>query len=872
MTRAGEPILERAQQLVALASCWSTVTSANRGRIVLVGGESGAGKTALVRSFCATLEPHVPVLLGACDALHTARPLGAFQDIARSGGPLHSAVDRGARPFDVAAALLDELASETPLVVVLEDMHWADEASLDVLRLLVRRLDTRRALVIVTYRDDEVGSTHPLRVLMGELSTSITRVRVPPLSADGVAELARPYGVDGTELYLKTSGNPFFVTEVLAASGASIPDSVRDAVLARVARLPRASRELLDTIAVVPQHVELWLLDRVAPDNGEALDTCIAAGMVQVSESGVAFRHELARLAIEHSVAPGRRRTLHQRLLAALASPPGARPDAARLAHHAEAASDGRAVVVYAREAAKRAAAVSAHREAAAQFARVLRYAAYLDPGELPDVHAAHSRECYLADDGDGSITSAEAAAQGHRDHGDQLKEADATLWLATVQRMNGRLAAASASMTRALQVLDRAPVGQEVGRAYAAAALAAMSSADTAEALAAGTRAMEIAQQVGDIETRLHALITIGTVEMEWADTFAAGHDKLRHSIETAAGLSLHELVGRAYNNLAYEAFAHHDLVMAESSIDAAVEYASAHGVDLWLRVALGSRAEAELARGHWDTAADTAQQVLSRPGAAIPRMGPLTTIGLIRARRGDPDPWGPLDEALDIAQGSGELQMIVPVATARAEAAWLEGRDDGVLAESDAVVRRALTAGDHWALADLACWRLLAGANDELPPLRESPRSLQLSGQPDRAAARWSALGYPYEAALASAQCGTEPALRAALVQLQQLGATAAAAVVARRLREKGARSIPRGPRPSTAANSARLTRREVEVVALVAAGLANAEIAHRLHLSEKTVGHHVSAVLRKLAVDSRARAAAEAVRRGLVPVAPK
>jgi ATP/maltotriose-dependent transcriptional regulator MalT len=394
------------------------------------------------------------------------------------------------------------------------------------------------------------------------------------------------------------------------------------------------------------------------------------------------------------------------------------------------------------------------------------------------------------------------------------------------------------------------------------------MSSADVDEAAGAGERAMQLADEFGDLPTRVHALITVATVQMEFNDRFAEGRANLQHAVELATRDSLHELVGRAYNNLAYQAFARYDLDLAESAVRAAVGYASAHGVDLWLRVALGSLAEVQLARGDWDGASESARQVLARPGTAVPRMGPLTVIGLIRARRGDPDPWGPLDDALDIAQGSGELQMLVPVAAARAEAAWLEGRPDAVLAESDAATRRAIAAGVAWALAYLAFWRKLAGAVDELPELRDTPRRLQLSGQPDLAALRWATLGYPYEAALALAETDTEPALREALTGLQQLGATAAASVVARRLRDRGARHIPRGPRPSTATNPAHLTRREVQVVVLIAAGLGNAEIAQRLFLSEKTVGHHVSAVLRKLGVTSRANAAAEAVRRGLVP----
>ena len=866
MSHGGGSILERTDQLATLTALWHEAVSGS-GRIAVIGGEAGAGKTTLVRHFCGTAVGTAIVLGGAGDALHTARPLGPFQDIASRACALGKAIERGARPFEVASALLTDFARLAPAVLVLEDLHWADEASLDVVRLLVRRLDDHPVLVIVTYRDDELGSTHALRLLLGELSTSLVRLRVPPLSVAAVAELAAPLGVNAEQLHTSTGGNPFFVTEVLAGAGSTIPDSVRDAVHARVARLSPAGRALLETVAVVPQHSELWLLDSVAPDHGDALDECIAAGILHASRGYVRFRHELARLAVEESVAAGRRRALHQRLLPALAAPPDGRRDVARLAHHAEAAGDGPAVVQYARDAAREAAAVGAHREAAAQYALVLRNTAYVEPGELADVYTAHSRECYLADDGEQAISSADAAVTAHHAAGQPLREADAFVWLSSVQRMNGRPAAARASMSQALRILDGAPTGVELARAYAAAALAAMSSGDAADAFSAGERAMRIAEQLGDEETYVHALISVGTMEMEAADRYSSGRDKLVRSIDLATSLGAHELVGRAYNNLAYEAFAHHDLPAAEDAVRAAIAHAGANGVDVWLHVSLGSLAEIQLARGAWDEAVDTIGQVLDRAATAIPRMGPLTVLGLIRARRGDPDPWGPLDEAYDIASDSGELQMIVPVAAARAEAAWLEGRCDDVRAASEAIVRRATTAGQLWALPDLLYWRRLAGADDAIPTLRDSPRSTQLAGRTEIAAQRWATLGYPYEAALALAESDDEAALRDALRQLQQLGATATAAVVARRLRERGARSIPRGPRPSTASNPALLTRREVEVVALLAAGLPNAEIAQRLFLSEKTVGHHVSAVLRKLGVDSRTRAAHEAVRRGIV-----
>jgi DNA-binding CsgD family transcriptional regulator len=247
---------------------------------------------------------------------------------------------------------------------------------------------------------------------------------------------------------------------------------------------------------------------------------------------------------------------------------------------------------------------------------------------------------------------------------------------------------------------------------------------------------------------------------------------------------------------------------------------------------------------------------------------MGPLTVLGVVRARRGDPDPWALLDEALAIAQGGGELQMMVAIAAARAEVAWLEGDMTRVVDETQDVVDRALRLHADYALPDVAYWRRQAGVRESLPVGRGSPRRLQLDDKADAAAREWSALGYPYEAALALADKGDETSMRASYTALQDLGARAVAATVARRLREVGARGVPRGPRAATAANPAGLTPREVEVVALITQGLRDSEIAERLFLSEKTVGHHVSAILRKLGVRTRGQAAAAAVRIG-VPV---
>jgi DNA-binding CsgD family transcriptional regulator len=205
--------------------------------------------------------------------------------------------------------------------------------------------------------------------------------------------------------------------------------------------------------------------------------------------------------------------------------------------------------------------------------------------------------------------------------------------------------------------------------------------------------------------------------------------------------------------------------------------------------------------------------------------------------------------------------------IATARAEVAWLDGDRAAMHEATDVLFPVFVDRGWDWIAGELAYWRRSTGIDEPIPPVVAEPYALQLAGEWERAAELWGELGFPYEAALALADADAEEPLRQALDQLQELGARRTAGIVARRLRERGARGLPRGPRPKTRQNPAGLTSRELEVLALLAEGLRNADIAARLVLSERTVGHHVGAILRKLNVRTRGEASAEAYRLGLV-----
>ena len=862
-------LLERAEQLSALAAALSDVAERRFGRLVLVHGEAGIGKTALLRRFCAQTLESVRVLWATCDPLFTPRPLGPLLDIARlTDGELRERVEGGGQPWDVARALMDELERPSPSVVVVEDLHWADEATLDVLRLCARRVESVPALLVATYRDDSLHRSHPLRGMLGELPSGLSRrYELARLSRRAVATLAETSTLDSGELYERTGGNPFYVTEVLAAGSERIPPTIRDAVLARTAGLSGAARDVLEAVAVVPQRTEVWLLEALVQRALDGLDECLESGMLRGEADGVAFRHELARLAIEESLTPHRAVVLHRRALAALAEPPLGTPDLARLAHHAEAARDPGAVLRYAPVAAEHAAAVGAHREALHQYERALRFAAGIDAGQRVELLERFAAEGYLTDMREEALTALDEALAIHRDAGELLGAGNVLRVRARLQGCMGRTAEARVDAREATRLLERLPPGIELARAYAGMSEQAMLGDDAEETIAWGQKAIDLADRLGDAEALVSALNSVGTIELSRGEL--GGREKLERSLELSSSAGLGTDAGNAYINLCAALARLGRYLDVARYVEEGIEYCQERGLEAWTQCLVAAKAETQLAIDLWDQAAETATSIIDGPPNEViaPMATALLVRALVRARRGDPDHSTPLDRLQAISDSVGELQYLTPVAAARAESAWLEGRPQAIGPATESVFELALRQRAPSFIGELALCRWRAGLLDGPPADAGEPYSYEIAGDWDRAASYWRESGCRYQAALALGDSHDGKAMRQALDELQALGARPAAAIIARRLRELGERGLPRGPRPKTRENPAGLTGRELEVLPLLAEGLRNAQIAERLVVSEKTIDHHVSAILHKLDVRTRGEAGAEAMRLGLL-----
>ena len=845
-----------------LEQCLEGVRETRRGRTVVVAGEAGVGKTSLVRSFCADHDERVAILAGNCEALFAPRSLGPVLDIADAvGGELRDALTGDAQLHDIVTALLSEVRKRAPAVLVVEDLHWADEATLDVLRLVIRKVQDVPVLVLVTHRDDELERTHPLRRVLGELATddSVRHVNLVPLSPDAVAELAAPHAVDAGELYRMTAGNPFFVVEALASGVDGIPGTVRDAVLARGARLSPTANVVLEAAALTPPHAELWLLEALV-GSLDGLEECLTSGMLRPGPAGIEFRHELARLAIEGSVAPNRARELHRRALAALADPPTGTPDLARLAHHAAAAVEREAVLKYGPAAGELAASLGAHREAAAQYARAVRYADHLAPAERAELYERQAASCYLTDQYDEGIAALEHALELRRLEGNQVREGEVLTKLSTFLWCPGRVEESRHAGHEAVSLLETLPPGRELADAYLNLAFLSAVDDQSDDAVAWATKALAQAEALGDEELAVVARMRIASNEPG-----DRGLRRLEQVVEQAA--SFPKPFADGHIDLTMKALALGRPRDAAAYAAAGIDFCADRGYELTRLYVLAARAWIELERGHWDAAAQDADTILGIHRTSItPRISAFCVLALVRARRGDPGWSEPLDEAWRLAEPTGEVYRLGPIAAAWAETSWLAGDRQGVAAATERVLDQARALGTEPLLGQLAAWRLLAGLDADVSPRALEPHRLQAAGEWAAAGTLWLELDCPYQAALAFGQSDDEESLRRSLELLQGLDARPAAAIVARRLREQGARGLPRGPRPATRTNPYGLTPRELEVLGLLADGLRNSDIASRLVLSERTVDHHVAAVLRKLGVRTRGEAAARATQLGL------
>ena len=829
---------------------------ARAGRLVLVSGEGGVGKSSLVEELQRRM-PDATWAWGACDGLFTPRPLAPLHDIARElGGDLLEVVRSAATRDEMFDALLQASSDVDDLaVLVVEDVQWADDATLDLLRFLARRLRRLPVLLVVTFRDDALPPTHPLRVALGELAARpfARRIDLPPLTEAGVRRLAAGTSYSPQELHRLTGGNPFFVVEVLCEPGTEIPASARDAVLARTAALDEAARAALDASALDGLRVDGPVVARATGAALGTFDDLIAAGLLVPDGDALRFRHELARRAVLSEIPPHRRVAGHRALLEALEDVRC--DDLARIAHHAEGAGEADLVCRYAPLAARQASALGAHREAAAQYERALRFAPE-DPRELAELYDGYAEALALVDSWPQAAEARQRAIQIWHDLGEQRREGHDHRKLSAVMWRLCRGAECVAAEKRAIELLE--PLGDDPELARALSSHAFLLWNDDPEAAESTLmRAERKALALGDVPLHSDVVNThafwLFTRRQEWS---ARMGEALRLALESGGEAQ----VGRAYANAYTYYIAQYRFSAGERFWRDGIAYCDEHDIPTYATCLRGHRATALVDLGRWDEAVAIAERVLTTEASPVNLLTSQVTLGLVRARRGLPGALEVLDPGVAAADDLGEAEWIAFTRLARAEVHWLAGCDDAARADL-AVVRRAVTPMEYLLDAQLSVWELrLLGTATPVSPA-PGPWATALAGDHAATAVHWDRLFCPYNAALSLYDTGEESHLREAVTRFEGLGADAAVWRTRQRMKELGHRGVPTGARATTRSHPLGLTRREDEVLGLLGEGLTNDEIAGRLVLSTRTVDHHVSAVLGKLGVSSRGAAVARA-----------
>jgi DNA-binding SARP family transcriptional activator len=777
-----ETLLEREDELGSLLRTVRSVLRTGRGAVALVSGEPGSGKSSLIRAFVDRVDEGMLVAVGGCDDLLAPRSLGPFRDMAEALPELATALSTHGQPDDVLPALLRFLAAQ-PSIVVVEDVHWADDATLDAIRYLSRRIPGIPALLLLTFRDEDLDPSHPLRRILGSLTGhTVRRLELKPLSIDGVRRLAGLDEVEAAEIHRVTRGNPFFVTEVLDARGDGVPATVRDAVLARVGRLPPPARRLAERLAVVPSRAERFLAEALAGEELDALAQVERSGVITGTPDYVSFRHELARRAIEASLTVGELVRANREVLDILLRQPHIDPS--RVVHHAASALRIEVLLEYGPVAAAAADREGAHRQAAETLRVVLDHADRLDRATHARLLTQRAYSLYIVNEYEAALPEAESAVAVAEEAHDPVVLGDALIVLSRIVLFARGVMRARQAAHRAVQILeamgdDRAAAALiELARAHGNLATLGVVAQPSEDAARFADRALDLCDRLNRDDLRAHALCQLGGARLALGDR--RGSDDVERAIAMGAAETRLETRVRLYVNAAGSTYRAGRLDEAQRYTTAGLRLAAdgefAAGQ---YRLHLTSAAICATS-GDWNRAIALLRQLVMSPGRPG-LMGLLARSILARllARRGDPEAKTVLDEALSDPYAAGDSFVAGPLTVALLEVAWLTGDTPAHLPTTVSNALAQATAAGHTAmLGELCVYLGRAGHKVTVPIDVPGPWAPSLAGQWRIAADAWRDLGDRYEEAVEMACSGDDDARVAGLGRLKDLGACATAA----------------------------------------------------------------------------------------------
>jgi DNA-binding CsgD family transcriptional regulator len=865
-------LIERDEYLETLQSKFENL-STGEGHCMFISGEAGIGKTSLVKSFTKKKKGYTNIYTGTCDALFAPRPLAPLYDVLlqleNGDSQLNNAAEDRTAFFTHIFRLLKE--QEKPSILIFEDIHWADEATLDFIKFFARRISYLNCLFILTFRDNEITPQHPLKNVIGQLNPdTFSRITLSPLSRQAVDTLAQERGYNGEDVYSISGGNPFYVNEILASYSAGIPDNIRDSVLSAYNRLEDNTKCLWATLSVLPTAFEVIYLERMEPGYAAAVHNCLYLNILIVENGKISFKHELFRRTIEASLSPLVRIDIHKKILEMFQESFEEKGEIERIIHHAKNANDYEMVVHYAPIAARQAAGVGAHREASKLYQTAIEYYQGNDATVLVPLYEAYAYECYLTYQISEAIIYASKSLDNWKEKKDSEKTGDCLRFLSRLWWFAGARKKAEYFGEEAVEVLNEESASKAKAMAFSNLSQLKMLYHEPVQCIFWGEKAIEMANILDDEETLAHALNNVGTARMWLRGSKQDGIKLLQQSLQIALKNSYHEHAARAYTNIGSNCVLIKDFACAENAIEEGIRYCEERDLDSWKTYMLTWKARLKMDTGNWKEAEQIAGDIIKNDDhAPYVKVGALSVLGTIKMRKGLFEEAFPLLlEAKTKGLETLELQRIIPALSALLEYEWITGKKIVEQSAIDVANGMLKDLVIYYEYNELSFW--LRKTRNQLSGVKEIDDMYDTSspGKARKLAERWEICGCPYEKALALFE-GGEDDKREAISIMQSIGATAVYEKMKFEMRSAGIKSIPRGIRKTTQSNPALLTDRELDVLQLLGEGLQNKEIASRLFISAKTVDHHISSILYKLEVKSRTKAVHEAARMGILKI---
>ena len=861
-------LIEREELLDFLQTQLKNVEA--EGHCVFIAGEAGIGKTSLVKVFCKQNYVDANIYHGACDALFTPRPLAPLYDIiwqldSELGTNSHTIQER----TELFSKLFFELSiKKEKTLIIFEDIHWADEATLDFIKFFARRISQLKCLFILTYRDDEIHSRHPLRNVLGQLPTdSFTKVSMNPLSREAVEKMAIEKGYSGQDVYSISGGNPFYVTEILSSYSVGVPDNIKDAILSTYNRLEETTRQIWDLLSVIPSGFEIKYLEMFEPLYSFSLESCLQAKILFLKDGNIFFKHELFRRTIETSLSPLKRIALNKKILTLLQESFEENQEIERIIHHAKNANEYDLVVRYTPLAASNAACIGAHIEASRLYFTAIEYYQGNDKEVLIKFYESYAYECYLINNIKQAIIYAGKTLNLLKEKNATDKIGNCMRFLSRLWWLDGNKNNAEKFAEQAIQVLSDQSSSPAKAMAFSNMSQLKMLCDQPAQCIEWGEKAISIAREINNEEALSHALNNVGSVYMNSEPENQKGVELLQQSLDIALKNSFHEHAARAYSNLASNGIEMKDYVFAKKILEQGIKYCEERELDSWRSNMLSLKAILNLETGDWKGAYTIADNLLKNE-FQIPsfNINALTVLGLINLRTGDADALPLLIKAKTKAFESRELQRIIPSLVALLEYEWLTGKIVIEKTDLDYTLNMIDKSIYNVEKNRFAFW-LCKARKQQLSTSRiYEGYEVSSVAKAQKAASIWEKSGCNYSRAMALFE-GTTDDKRKAILIVHDLGANAVFERMKLEMRTSGIKSIPRGLRKTTQSNPAFLTGRELDVLHLLKDGLQNKEIASQLFISAKTVDHHISSILFKLDVNTRSKAVTEAIRMEII-----